>query len=45
MIRIWEKTYMENLEQNLANTKKTEIKEPEWQTRCGNIRIQTNLPY
>lgn len=33
MIRIWEKTYMENLEQNLANTKKTEIKEPEWQTR------------
>ena len=33
MIRILEKTYMENLEQNLANTKKTEIKEPEWQTR------------
>nr|DAR11441.1 MAG TPA: hypothetical protein [Caudoviricetes sp.] len=33
MIRIWEKTYMENLEQNLADVKQTEIKEPEWQTR------------
>lgn len=33
MIRIWEKIYMENLEQNLANAKRTEIKEPEWQTR------------
>ena len=33
MIRIWEKIYMENLEQNLANVKRTEIKEPEWQTR------------
>lgn len=33
MIRIWEKTSIENLEQNLANMKQTEIKEPEWQTR------------
>lgn len=33
MIRIWEKTAIENMEQNLANIKKTEIKEPEWQTR------------
>lgn len=32
MIRIWEKTSIENLEQNLANMKQTEIKEPEWQT-------------
>lgn len=33
MIRIWEKTAIETMEQNLANIKKTEIKEPEWQTR------------
>lgn len=33
MIRIWEKTSIENLGQNLANMKQTEIKEPEWQTR------------
>lgn len=33
MIRIWEKTAIETMEQNLANMKKTEIKEPEWQTR------------
>lgn len=33
MIRIWEKTDIETMEQNLANIKKTEIKEPEWQTR------------
>ena len=33
MIRIWEKTAIETIEQNLANIKKTEIKEPEWQTR------------
>ncbi|WP_418369495.1 crAss001_48 related protein [Veillonella parvula] len=33
MIRIWEETSIENLEQNLANMKQTEIKEPEWQTR------------
>jgi hypothetical protein len=33
MIIIWEKTSIENLEQNLANMKQTEIKEPEWQTR------------
>ena len=33
MIRIWKKTSIENLEQNLANMKQTEIKEPEWQTR------------
>jgi hypothetical protein len=33
MIRIWEKTGIEELEQNLAGVKKTEIKEPEWQTR------------
>lgn len=36
MIRIWEKTSIENLEQNLANMKQTEIKEPEWQTRFRN---------
>lgn len=33
MIRIWEKTSIENLEQNLVNMNQTEIKEPEWQTR------------
>lgn len=33
MIRIREKTAIETMEQNLANIKKTEIKEPEWQTR------------
>lgn len=33
MIRIWEKTAIETMEQNLANMKQTEIKEPEWQTR------------
>ena len=33
MIRIWEKTSIENLGQNLANMKQTEIKKPEWQTR------------
>lgn len=33
MIRIWEKTSIENLGQNLENMKRTEIKEPEWQTR------------
>ena len=33
MIRSWEKTDIETMEQNLANIKKTEIKEPEWQTR------------
>lgn len=33
MIRIWEKTSIENLEQNLVNMEQTEIKEPEWQTR------------
>lgn len=33
MIRIWGKTDIETMEQNLANIKKTEIKEPEWQTR------------
>ena len=33
MIRILEKTAIETMEQNLANIKKTEIKEPEWQTR------------
>nr|DAQ47338.1 MAG TPA: hypothetical protein [Caudoviricetes sp.] len=31
MIRIWEKTGIEELEQNLACVK--QIKEPEWQTR------------
>lgn len=33
MIRIWGKTGIEELEQNLADVKQTEIKEPEWQTR------------
>lgn len=33
MIRIWEKTAIETMEQNLANVKQTKIKEPEWQTR------------
>ena len=33
MIRIWGKTWIEELEQNLAGVKQTEIKEPEWQTR------------
>ena len=33
MIRILEKTSIENLEQNLVNMNQTEIKEPEWQTR------------
>lgn len=33
MIRIFEKTEIEELEQNLAGVKQTEIKEPEWQTR------------
>nr|DAP61549.1 MAG TPA: hypothetical protein [Caudoviricetes sp.] len=36
MIRIWGKTSVENLEQNLANMKQTKIKEPEWQTRFKN---------
>ena len=39
MIRIWGKTDIETMEQNLANIKKTEIKEPEWQTR---FRIEYN---
>ncbi len=33
MIRIWGKTAIETMEQNLANVKQTKIKEPEWQTR------------
>lgn len=33
MIRILEKTSIENLGKNLENMKRTEIKEPEWQTR------------
>lgn len=33
MIRIWGKTGIEELEQNLAGVKQAEIKEPEWQTR------------
>lgn len=33
MIRIWEKTAIETMEQNLANVKQTKIKEPERQTR------------
>jgi hypothetical protein len=33
MIRILGKTGIEELEQNLAGVKQTEIKEPEWQTR------------
>lgn len=33
MIRILGKTGIEELEQNLADVKQTEIKEPEWQTR------------
>lgn len=33
MIRIWGKTAIETMEQNLVNVKQTKIKEPEWQTR------------
>ena len=33
MIRIWVKTAIETMEQNLVNVKQTKIKEPEWQTR------------